>query len=481
MLGKKRSNNKKVDFKHKSIKDKMKILNSKKNTNNDDESIKSDENISEESSSENEKKISKKDNNNNNNNTNQFDTDLIENFEEKRIRLAKTFLKKLDNKDSENSSKLSEEENDLLEKFTHSNQYKKISFYENKNFSPSEKIFLKGHKSTITDLDISNDSNLILTSSKDCCGILFDITTEKKKSILKFANKPLNSCIFTHDNKTAFFGCKDRNIYHIDLISENIIQKIKAHNESVTGLYLDSNKEQFYSIGNDHVLKVWNSDSNSSFLLQTFYGHTSKINCICGIPGDNDKILTSGMDNYINLWKVDSQSFLQFKNNDIYPIDCLTSINNEYFLSGNFNGSLQVWKTNKKKYIKNYEFIHGIQKDFICKHDFFDSNLVKQHPKVKIGNPIFCINSIFNSDLFFSGSRNGEINFYKFNNDNNKDEINIELKKKLNLKCGGCINVIKSDKKNNFIAVGNGFDNKNGRWDCDYSAKLGITIIKLIN
>ena len=24
-------------------------------------------------------------------------------------------------------------------------------------------------------------------------------------------------------------------------------------------------------------------------------------------------------------------------------------------------------------------------------------------------------------------------------------------------------------------------DNKNGRWDCDYSAKLGVTIIKLIN
>jgi hypothetical protein len=180
MLGKKRSNNKKVDFKHKSIKDKMKILNSKKNTNNDDESIKSDDNISEDSSSENEKKVSKKDNNNNNNNTNQFGTDLIENFDEKRIRLAKTFLKKLDNKDSENSSNLSEEENELLEKFTHSNQYKKISFYENKFFSPSEKIFLKGHKSTITDLDISYDSNLILTSSKDCCGILFDISTEKK-------------------------------------------------------------------------------------------------------------------------------------------------------------------------------------------------------------------------------------------------------------------------------------------------------------
>jgi hypothetical protein len=103
---------------------------------------------------------------------------------------------------------------------------------------------------------------------------------------------------------------------------------------------------------------------------------------------------------------------------------------------------------------------------------------VKQHPNVKIGNPIFCINSIFNSDLLFSGSRNGEINFYKFN-DENKDDINIELKNQLKLKCGGCINVIKSDKKNNFIACANGFDNKNGRWDCDYSAKIGVTIIKI--
>ncbi len=58
------------------------------------------------------------------------------------------------------------------------------------------------------------------------------------------------------DNKTIFFGGKDRNIYQIDLKSNNIIQKIKAHNECITRIKIDS-KDQFYSVDNDHVLKVW--------------------------------------------------------------------------------------------------------------------------------------------------------------------------------------------------------------------------------
>ena len=67
------------------------------------------------------------------------------------------------------------------------------------------------------------------------------------------------------DNKTIFFCGKDRNIYQIDLKSNNIIQKIKTHNECVT-----TSKDQFYSVDNDHVLKVWSSDTSQSFLLELF-------------------------------------------------------------------------------------------------------------------------------------------------------------------------------------------------------------------
>ena len=91
------------------------------------------------------------------------------------------------------------------------------------------------------------------------------------------------------DNKTIFFGRKDRNIYQIDLKSNNIIQKIKTHNECVTGIKIETSKDQFYSVGNDHVLKDWSSDSSTKFILETFYGHTSKINYIESIPGEVNK------------------------------------------------------------------------------------------------------------------------------------------------------------------------------------------------
>ena len=158
------------------------------------------------------------------------------------------------------------------------------------------------------------------------------------------------------NNKTAYFGGKDKFIYQIDLTSHSIIQKIKAHNEAVTGILVDLNKEQFYSVGNDHLLKVWSSETNQSVQLETFYGHTAKVNTITTIPGDVTRIITSGMDNFINLWKVDSQSFLQYKYNEIYPVDCLAGLNGGVFLSGDFNGKVAGWRTGKKKPVCEIEY-----------------------------------------------------------------------------------------------------------------------------
>ena len=125
---------------------------------------------------------------------------------------------------------------------------------------------------------ISKDSNLIITLSKDCWGIIFDINKNKKTLLPKFTNKSLYCCLFSQDDKKIYFGGKDRNIYQIDLQSTNIIQKIKVQNESVTGIKFDSTKVQFYSVGNAHI--------SQSILLETFYRHTSKINYIETIPGE---------------------------------------------------------------------------------------------------------------------------------------------------------------------------------------------------
>ena len=485
MLGNKRKINRKVEIRHKSLSEKLNQVSNKKEKrkDKDEESIKSDDDIignSSDTEEENKNKINEE-----KKEKNKFETNKIESYDEKKVRLAKELINKLERKKEKDNDDLSEDEEDnelnkeILLKYAAEEKKRKKNYFEIPNFNPNEILFLKGHKSTITDLDISKDSNLIITSSKDCRGIIFDINKNKKTLIPKFTNKALYCCSLSPDNKTIYFGGKDRNIYQIDLKTNNIIQKIKAHNECVTGIRFDTSKDQFYSVGNDHVLKVWSSDTSQSVLLETFYGHTSKINYIETIPGEVNKILTSSMDNYVNLWKVDSQSFLQFKINDIYPVDCLTGINQNIFFTGDFNGNISCWKTNKKKPIKHINFSHGYFENFHISHPFFfrfDKENLKG-PLLKVGNPILSIGSILYSDLVFSGSLNGDVNFYSFNEDDNYSsfdkKINLQLKNK------GCINVLKSNYNGDFIVAGNGKDNRMGRWFSDYNTKLGITIIKL--
>ena len=185
------------------------------------------------------------------------------------------------------------------------------------------------------------------------------------------------------------------------------------------------------------------------------------------------------MDNYINLWKVDSQSFLQFKYNDVNPIDCLCGINSDIFFSGDFNGKINAWRTTKKRPIGELSYAHGYQKEFKAKHWFFtnynDGNK-DNGVDVIVGNPILSMGCVKYSDLLYSGSNKGSVNFYKVTNE---EKISIEKKIETTLKNGGCVNAMKESSNGEFIVCGNGCDGKNGRWDWDYDTKMGISIIKL--
>ena len=470
MLGKKRGI-KAPQLKHKSTKSKLSDLNQRNKK--EDDSIESNSDIDSVKSDEEEQPHNTK---------TEFTSKKIENTDEMRSRLAKQLISKLGKEDSDEEDKSDNEDDTntrLLSKIANESSTKQKSYFQNDNFSPYESSFIKAHKGSITSLDISKDNTFVITASKDTRGILIDLETNKKTLLPQFTTKALNCVTLSPNSKTAYFGGKDKCIYHIDLVSNTVIQKIKAHNEAVTGILVDNVKEQFYSIGNDHLLKVWSSDTEQSVQLETFYGHTSKVNTISVVPSDITRIITSGMDNYINLWKVDSQSFLQFKYNDVNPIDCLCGINSDIFFSGDFNGKINAWRTTKKRPIGELSYAHGYQKEFKAKHWFFtnynDGNK-DNGVDVIVGNPILSMGCVKYSDLLYSGSNKGSVNFYKVTNE---EKISIEKTIEITLKNGGCVNAMKESSNGEFIVCGNGCDGKNGRWDWDYDTKMGISIIKL--
>lgn len=448
----------------------------------------------------------------------------IENADEKRLRLTKKLISKI-------GEEFKPQDND--EEFVIDNQVDKFIMDEIKkekhdyflelsnsaNLHPYETAFYKGHLSSVTAVDISSDSKYAISCSKDCRGIKWDLSTGKKSLLPIFTKKPLFACTFTPDDRYALFGGADKYIHQIDLQTEKVVQSFKAHNDSVTGIIFDQNKDQFYSTSRDNTLKVWAvGTSQKSILLETFYGHIDNINDMdvvnTGLKNESgemvNRILTCGSDRQINLWKVDQQSFLNFKetDNSLFSYDSIRSLNTDYFVSGTFEGTLSLWRNNKKKPMCKVSNAHGVQKSISINHSFFtNSNLDQEemenmngissnntnainslNSSVEIPYPVLSLSAIRNSDLIFSGSCDGNLNVYKYtkaiaNKTNPSLHVKekIDLLKKVPLNNRGCVNAIKVNKTNEFMVLGFGKDSRLGRWDTINKSKNGICVVKLFD
>ena len=180
----------------------------------------------------------------------------------------------------------------------------------------------------------------------------------------------------------------------------------------------------------------------------------------------------------------------------------MKSLNNEYFMSGSYDGMISLWKTNKKKPVFKLSNAHGYEKKKVLNHSFFKNVCSDDEDEstnfetsqsggqsINLSHPILSLSCIKNSDLIFSGSSNGFLNCYKYNQISKKEsstpgkfkESNIVLIKDIPLKNKGCVNAIKVNSTNQFLVLANGKDSRLGRWDSEPKTKNGISIVKLFD
>jgi ribosomal RNA-processing protein 9 len=442
MLGKKRQNKKgKANFKAKSAEEKMGNL----------KKIHDEEIVSESDEGE-----------NNIDNDEFFEPSKNETADEKRLRIAKKLISKIGTEEKEevNEFLINEIKKEKNEVFTE---------YADR-ISPNYLNFYKGHKNTITALEVFDQS--AITVGKDCRAIKWDLETGKKILFPQFTKKSLLTCAI-NDN-VAFFAGKDRHVYQYDIHNQKLINSFKAHSDYISSIVYDTAKDQLYTTSADATLKVWALNKKGAIAIETFWGHTDKVNDMDMMSGN--RLITCGNDNQINLWKVDSQSFLQFKINELSVTDNIKAFNKDYFLSSTDNGILSLWRTSKKKPIFKLSNSHGITRKVSLNHPFFKNSEQSYDDEFcGLSAPITAIGCIKNSDVIFTGSNDGNLNIYKYS-PNDVDKIIVF--KNFYLR-DGVINSIKTTKNNDYAVVAHGRDNRLGRWDVIEDTKNGISVVKL--
>lgn len=244
----------------------------------------------------------------------------------------------------------------------------------------------------MTSVSLSQDESAIVTGSKDGSVIKWNVETGGKyflrdrKSLgpRTVQKEEILSVAILDSNMYAAAG-RSNEIHLYDVrAKEAEVHLFKGHKDAVTSLCCHG--DALYSASLDRCIKKW--DLKSMSYMETMFGHQGGIlHMDC-----NDKILTSSLDRTIRLWNTTDESHSVYRGPSS-SIECVSAITKEHFVSGDQNGTIQLWRNTQKRPLQSVPAAHGQ-----CG---------------AIPNWINCLSSLRNTDSLASGSCDGFIRLWK--------------------------------------------------------------------
>jgi ribosomal RNA-processing protein 9 len=387
-----------------------------------------------------------------------------ETVDEKRARLAKEYLSKLADLHRDEDDEVDEEavvtklREEAVEATTGKRPHRKAS--DQLLITPGSEYPVRqhrGHQLAVTCVAITDDEKTVFSGSKDCCIIKYDVETNTRLFTFKGGrDKPefgghtnqVYSIAVSSDGRFLASGGMDNKIRIWDAQNNKLLDTFSGHRDFITGLSFRFGSHQLFSASNDRTVKVWNCDDMA--YIDTLYGHQSPITAVDSLT--RERCVTSSSDKTVRVWKVVEETQMVFRAEA--GLDTLSLVNEEFFVSGGDDGGIQYWTASKKKPVTVFPMAHDLESP-------------------GVPNWITSVSAVKYSDVFASGSNNGVIKLWKFDNDSKKI-VNLT-----NIPCAGFINSLAFSRTGRLLVAGVGQEHRFGRWKTDKKAKNAVKIFTL--
>eukprot|EP00210_Caulerpa_lentillifera_P001041 g1004.t1 len=402
----------------------------------------------------------------------QSETESIENvetIEEKRLKLAKDYLKTLRDEfgDDEDQMKLyiQEKEDNQLERQIASF----LDIPEDHLQSPDSILW------PLTALAVDSSTTSIYTVDKNGGVAIYDTETGSKSKFhfdrdftrLNDGRKPswvsktgsygipkraFVTCALSCDSKLLVVAGGDRQIHVLDPKSKRHIKSLSGHQEAISGVTFQKGSHQLFSCGYDRTVRVWNLDDFS--FVDTLFGHQSEV---CDIDMMHlEKLLTVGNDRSCRIWKTHNDSQLVFRAPTL-SMECGRFLNSTHFISASSDG-LQLWNIAKKKPI-------------YCTSPPRTSPMNSSSENGWIQS----LAAIHQSDLIGSGSADGSIKLWKANG--NPGRWNSLERLGLGLEAPGIITALHLSKDGQLVIGAQSREPRLGNWNSSSTNTRNAVVI----
>jgi ribosomal RNA-processing protein 9 len=429
--------------------------------------------------------------------------DVNETAQEKRIRLAKSLLGKIQDEEDQGNEK---DTNEAVAERLHTKALglagrlvrRVAETFQNKiqdKWSLNHK-FYRGHNGSLTAVTFGKDDNTFWTSSKDCSIIRWNINGKKekkypgrkanrqeikqkggaKKSIPVGHYDEILTLAASDDGRFLVSGGRDRVLHIWDATTNEILDTFKGHRDIITSICFQKKSRTLFSGSFDRSIKIWNLDEMT--FVDTLFGHQSyvlSLDCL-----RKERPISGGDDHTLHLWKIESDSQLIFRGHR-RSMDAVVMLDEQNFISGSQDGAIAIWNINKKKPVYRLENAHTI-------HDS-DNNGVDgsiNSSKKILGTAstsldaslpcwINCLSMFPASDLLASGSNDGYVRFWHAN----LSERSIKEVGKV--KVPGFVNSLSFSPSGKYLVAAIGREHKLGKWSRLKDVRNGVMVIEIPN
>jgi ribosomal RNA-processing protein 9 len=402
------------------------------------------------------------------------DDEYNESAEQKRKRLAKSYLASMGGNNNEhiNDEDENEESDDdngisdnIISERLRRNRLESQGKYfrnlskgfEEMNINDIEMIKMNDHNSSVTCVTLTSDDSTVYSGSKDNSVIRLDVQTGERIKLKDSWSRKTHPDSQSHlgeilavtvstDGKYVVSGGRDKMIRVYDSRTNSEIKTFQGHRDAISSLAFRRDSYSLYSGSFDRCLKHW--DLGDMGYIETMFGHQDIITDIdCWTK---EKPISCSNDRTLRYWKVSEDTHLVYRGHQSCP-DNVRIISDESFLSSGQDGSLCLWKESQKKPTVTIKAAHGI-----------DNNNVRW---------ISSLGCVKMSDIVASGSYDGYLKFWSVDTENNK------LKHVTGIPVEGFINSIAMSPR--LVVVGTGREHKFGRWWCLKGNKNKVIVAKL--
>ncbi|KAJ0818260.1 putative transcription factor WD40-like family [Helianthus annuus] len=352
------------------------------------------------------------------------------------------------------------------------------------------------HRQSVTAVALSEDDSKGFSASKDGYIVHWDVDTGKTETYVwpseevlkshgakdpqgrvKKRSKHVLALAVSSDGRYLASGGFDRHIHLWDTRTREHIQAFPGHKGPVSCLTFRQGTSELFSGSYDRTIKIWNAEDRS--YITTLFGHQSDVLTIDCLR--KERVLTVGRDRTMHLWKVPEESQLVFRA-PASSLECCCFINNDEFLSGSDDGSIEHWSVLKKKPVhivknahpsstpnaldvkQNGDLSNGSKDDLDRVHEKLGQSACSWVSSVAVCR---------GSDLAASGAGNGVVRLWEIENDGKGVHPLFELP------LVGYVNSLAFAKSGKFLVAGVGKEPRLGRWGAIPTARHGVAVHSL--